>query len=420
MYSASMYLRYIQKTVVDALNDTSVVVINGARQTGKSTFCQQIIKDEIFKAQYVTFDDSTALSAAQSDPGAFIEGLNNHVVLDEVQRVPELLLTIKKFVDRDRIGRRFILTGSADVMTFPRISESLAGRIEVHNLWPLSQVEIQGRQSSFLKTFISKEADFIPSNYSWNDLTKAMGSGGYPEVLKRPSEARREQWFKSYINSILQKDIRELANIDGLIEIPNVLELIAGRVGSTLNLSDVSRLSGIPNTTMQRYYALLQHVFLIVHLPSWRPNLEGRVIKAPKVFLSDTGLLCYLRGERTDSFLKDRKRAGPILENFVVMEIIKQLSWSGISLKPYHFRTHKGQEVDIILESRKKELYGIEIKTSSSVSSKDFNGLRYLKNLKSRNFIRGVVLYTGDQVIKFEDKLSAVPVSTLWPEREPQ
>lgn len=420
MYSTYMYSRYIQKTIVEALNDTSVVVINGARQTGKSTFCQQIIKDEIFKAQYVTFDDPTALSAAQSDPGAFIEGLKNYVVLDEVQRVPGLLLTIKKFVDRDRIGRRFILTGSADVMTFPRVSESLAGRIEVHNLWPLSQVEIQGRRSSFLKTIISKEADFKPSSYSWNDLTKAMGLGGYPEVLKRPSETRREQWFKSYINSILQKDIRELANIDGLVEIPNVLELIAGRVGSTLNLSDVSRLSGIPNTTMQRYYALLQHVFLIIHLSAWRPNLEGRVIKAPKVFLSDTGLLCYLRGERADSFLKDRNGAGSVLENFVVMEIIKQLSWSDISLKPYHFRTHKGCEVDIVLENRKKKLYGIEIKTSSSVSSKDFKGLRYLKNFKPRDFVRGVVLYTGDQVIKFEDKLSAVPISTLWSEQGPQ
>ncbi len=412
-----MYTRHIQNSVVEALGDTSVVVINGARQTGKSTFCQQIIKDEIFKAQYVTFDDSTALSAVKSDPGAFIEGLNNHVVLDEVQRVPELLLTIKKFVDRDRIGRRFILTGSADVMTFPRISESLAGRIEVHNLWPLSQDEIRGCQSSFLKTLISNDTDFKLSSYSWRDLAKAMGSGGYPEVLKRQSEARREQWFKSYINSILQKDIRELANIDGLVEIPNVLELIAGRVGSTLNLSDVSRLSGIPNTTMQRYYALLQHVFLVIHLPAWRPNLEGRIIKAPKVFLSDTGLLCYLRGERADSFLKDRKGAGPVLENFVVMEIIKQLSWSDISLKLYHFRTHKGSEVDIVLESRKKELYGIEVKTSSSVSSKDFKGLRYLKDLKPGNFVRGVVLYTGDQVIKFENKLYAVPISSLWTEK---
>ncbi|MCP4369449.1 MAG: ATP-binding protein [Deltaproteobacteria bacterium] len=409
-----MYTRHIQKSVVEALNDTSVVVINGARQTGKSTFCEQLIKDNLFKAQYVTFDDPTALSAAQSDPGAFIEGLKKHVVLDEIQRVRGLLLTIKKFVDQDRKGIRFILTGSADVMTLPKVSESLAGRIEVHNLWPLSIGEIQGCQSSFLKTLISEEVDFQTSNYTWNDLTKMMGVGGYPEALKRPSEVRREKWFKSYINSILQKDIRELANIDGLVEIPNVLELIAGRVGGILNLSDLSRLSGIPSTTMQRYYALLQHVFLVKHIPAWRPNLEGRVVKAPKVFLNDTGLLCYLRGEGADSFLKYRDGAGPILENFVVMEIIKQLSWSDISLKPYHFRTHKGVEVDIVLESRKKQLYGIEVKTSSSVRSKDFKGLKYLKDLKPENFKKGVLFYTGNQVIKFGENLYAVPMSTLW------
>lgn len=409
-----MYERHIQKSVIEALNDTSVVVINGARQTGKSTFCQQLIKDKLFKAQYVTFDDPTALSAAQSDPGAFIEGLSKHVVLDEIQRVRGLLLTIKKFVDQDRKGRRFVLTGSADVMTLPKVSESLAGRIEVHNLWPLSIGEIQGHKSSFLKTLISDDVDFKTSSCTWNNLTKTMGVGGYPEALQRPSEARREKWFKSYINSILQKDIRELANIEGLVEIPNVLELIAGRVGGILNLSDLSRLSGIPNTTMQRYYALLQHVFLITHLPAWRPNLEGRVIKAPKVFLNDTGLLCYLRGEGAGSFLKNRNGAGPILENLVVMEIIKQLSWSDISLKPYHFRTHKGIEVDIVLESRKKQLYGIEVKTSSSVSKKDFKGLRHLKELKPKAFEKGVIFYTGNQIMKFEDKLYALPISTLW------
>jgi len=414
VYFNRMYKRHIQDSVISALQDTPVIVINGARQTGKSTFCEQLIKEGLFKAQYMTFDDPTALSAAQSDPGAFIEGLAEYVVLDEVQRVPALLLAIKKFVDQDRKTRRFILTGSADVMTLPKISESLAGRIEIHNLWPLSKSELEGHKSNFLKTLISQQAKFKPSKISWNEIVKMLGLGGYPEILKRTSEARRERWFQSYINSILQKDIRELANIEGLNEIPNVLELIAGRVGGILNLSDISRVAGIPNTTLQRYYALLQHVFLIVHLPAWTPSLEGRVIKAPKVFINDTGLLCYLRGESAESFLKNRTGAGSILENFAVMEVIKQLSWSDIALKPYHFRTHKGLEVDIVLESRKKELYGIEVKTTSSVDKNDFKGLQYLRDLKPKQFQTGIVLYTGDQVIKFQDKLYAVPISVLW------
>lgn len=414
VYINSMYKRHIQDLVISALQDTPVVVINGARQTGKSTFCHQIIKDGLFKAQYITFDDPTVLSAAQSDPGAFIEGLESHVVLDEVQRIPALLLSIKKFVDQDRKKWRFILTGSADVMTLPKISESLAGRIEIHDLWPLSRCEIEGSQSSFLKNLVSEKARFKPQAASWNDIVKMLGLGGYPEVVNRPSESRRERWFQSYINSILQKDIRELANIEGLNEIPNVLELIAGRVGSILNLSDISRIAGIPNTTLQRYFALLQHVFLIVPLPAWTANLEGRIVKAPKVFINDTGLLCYLRGENADSFLKNRSGAGAVLENFVVMEVIKQISWSEMALSPYHFRTHKGQEVDIVLEDRKKQIFGIEVKTTSSVEKGDFRGLSYLQDLKPDNFIKGIVLYTGDQVVKFADKLYAVPISSLW------
>lgn len=414
MYFNAMYKRHIQDSVISALQDTPVIVINGARQTGKSTFCHQVIKDGLFKAQYMTFDDPTALSAAQSDPGAFIEGLEPHVVLDEVQRVPALLLSIKKFVDQDRKNRRFILTGSADVMTLPKISESLAGRIEIHDLWPLSKCELEGHRSNFLNILVSEKVGFKSSKTSWNDIVKMLYLGGYPEAVKRTTAARREKWFQSYINSILQKDIRELANIEGLNEIPNVLELIAGRVGGLLNLSDIARVAGIPNTTLKRYYALLRHVFLIVHLPAWTPNLEGRIIKAPKVFINDTGLLCYLRGEGADSFLKNRTGAGSIFENFVVMEIIKQLSWSDIVLRPYHFRSHKGQEVDIVLENRKKQLYGIEVKTTSSVDNNDFKGLSYLQDLKPKNFMKGIVLYTGDQVIKFADKLYAVPVSALW------
>jgi len=245
-------------------------------------------------------------------------------------------------------------------------------------------------------------------------MVKMMSVGGYPEMLGRSSEARREKWFQSYINAILQKDIRELANIEGLVEIPNVLELIAGRVGGLVNLSDTSRISGIPHSTLQRYYALLQQVFLVVHLPAWTPNLEGRVIKAPKVFLNDTGLLCHLRGESIESLRKDRN--GAIWENFVVMEIIKQLSWSKLSLKPYHFRTHKGQEVDSVLESREKQLYGIEVQTCSSVESKDFKGLRHLRDMQPKKFSKGIVLYTGDQMIQFQDNLYAVPASALWTE----
>ncbi|GJL51687.1 MAG: hypothetical protein NPIRA01_29140 [Nitrospirales bacterium] len=284
----------------------------------------------------------------------------------------------------------------------------------MHHLWPLSQDEIQGQVSTFLTMLTSGLSSFKTSGTSWETIVTRMRVGGYPEPLARASEARQEKWFASYINAILQKDIRELANIEGFVQLPNLLELIAGRVGSIVNFADLSRTSGIPQTTLQRYYTLLRQVFLVVHLPAWTPNFEGRVIKAPKVFFNDAGILCHLRGESIGSLRHDRNRVGAIFENFAVMEIIKQLSWSELSLKPYHFRTHKGQEVDLVLEGRTKQLYGVEVKTSSSVTSQDFKGLRYLREMHPKKFTKGVVLYTGDQVIKFEDNLYAVPVSALW------
>ncbi len=409
-----MYPRYIQPVLVNAFRDTPVIVLNGARQTGKSTLCQELIAQNRIPAHYVTFDDPTALSAAQGDPVAFLEGLSDWVVMDEVQRMPELFPFIKRVVDRNRKTRRFLLTGSADVMVLPQISESLAGRSEVHHLWPLSQGEILGRASTFLVRLTAESSTFNVSNTPWVDLVRLMVMGGYPEPLGRDSERRREAWFGSYINAILQKDIRELANIEGLVHIPRLLDLIAGRVGNIVNLADISRVASIPQSTLQRYYALLQQVMLVVQLPAWTPNREGRVAKAPKVFLNDTGLLCYLRGEGMGSLQQNRTSAGPILENFVVMEIIKQLSWSDVSLRPYHFRTHKGQEVDLVLESRKKEVYGLEVKTAMSVESSDFKGLRYLKKGNPSKFRKGVVLYTGEQIIKFEKDLFAVPISALW------
>lgn len=188
-------------------------------------------------------DDPATLLAAQKDPLGFLEDLGKHVIIDEVQRTPELFLPIKKLVDKDRKGRRIILTGSANVMMLPKVGDSLAGRIEIHNLWPLSQDEIEGKKSNFLNTFVNTDQKFVTSNITWKDIAARMRVGGYPESIARSSSSRRNKWFGDYITAILQKDIRELANIEGLTEIPNILKLIATRVGSTINMSDIARLS---------------------------------------------------------------------------------------------------------------------------------------------------------------------------------
>jgi len=410
-----MYRRNLTKSIAEALEDTSVIVLNGARQVGKSTFCKQLLEEGIFNAQLVTMDDPTILAAARKDALGFLEGLGNHIIIDEVQRVPELLLAIKKLIDEDRQVRRVILTGSADVMTLPKIADSLAGRIEIHNLWPFSQGEVRGEESSFLTSLISEKSNFVSRKISWEEIVHMIITGGYPEVLNRKTQSRKSKWFDSYIASILQKDIRELANIEGLTQIPNILQLIATRVGSTINLSDIARLSGIKNTTLQRYMALLEYVFLLLKIPAWTPNVEGQYVKSPKIFLNDTGLLCHLRGEGMASLQEKRSTAGAFFENFVVMEIIKQLSWSEHGLKPYHFSIHKGAEVDLVLENRKNQLFGIEIKLSSTLREKDFKGLKHLSNLVGDKFKKGIILYTGDQFLAgFGKDLYAVPISALW------
>ena len=408
-----MYHRFITASIVEALEDTPVIVLNGARQTGKSTLCQQLLDQEVVKAQLVTFDDPTTLAAAQQDPLGFLKDLSEHVMLDEVQRVPDLFLSIKKLVDEDRKSRRYILTGSADVMTLPKVADSLAGRIEIHNLWPLSQGEILGKQSDFLEVLTSQDHKFQSSPTSWKQVLQSILVGGYPEAVARKSDARRSKWFESYMISVLQKDIRDLANIEGLSQIPNVLQLLSVRVGSTLNMSDIARLSGIKNTTLQRYMALLEHVFLLVKIPAWTPSMEGQFVKSPKIHLNDTGLLSHLRGEDMNSLSTNRSGVGALLENYVVMEIIKQLSWSNQYLKPYHFSMHKGAEVDLVLENRQKQLFGIEVKSAASLKEKDFRGLRRLSELAGSRFQKGIVLYSGDEVVGFGDNLYAVPISTL-------
>jgi len=412
-----MYQRYIAKLIAEALKDTPVIHINGARQTGKTTLCRQLVEEGVFDGQIMTMDDPTTLAAAQADPLGFLQNLSAHAIIDEVQRAPQLFLSIKKLVDENRKERRLILTGSADVMTLPQVADSLAGRIEIHHLWPLSQTEIHGKRSKFLNALVTPDGRFRAHKSNWREIIEDIRAGGYPEALQRENERRKAKWFESYIDAVLQKDIINLANIEGLTQIPNILHLIGTRIGSTINLSDIARLSGVKNTTLQRYMALLEHVFLILRIPAWTPNIEGRFVKSPKIFINDTGLLCHLRGEGIDSLIESRTTAGAFLENFIVMEIVKQLSWSGLYLKPYHFSVHSGAEVDLILEDRKKQLYGIEIKSTAAVSQSDFNGLRRLAVIASKKFQRGIVLYGGDQVVGgFGENLQAVPLPAVWAE----
>jgi predicted AAA+ superfamily ATPase len=337
------------------------------------------------------------------------------VVIDEVQRAPELFMAIKAAVDRDRRPGRFLLTGSADVMLLPRLSESLAGRMEILTLWPLSQGEIEGTEESFIDALFSNELPTkIKIRQDWAGLLARMLRGGYPVIQGRLTEDRQKAWFGSYVSAILQRDVRDLASIEGLTLLPRLLSLLATRSTSLLNFSEFSRSAAIPQTTLKRYMALLEMTFLIQTLPAWSSNLGKRLVKAPKLILNDTGLMAYLLGLSGERLATESTLAGPLLENFVAMELRKQATWSKSHPQLFHFRTLAGQEVDIVLEDAAGKLVGIEVKASATVDGKDFRGLRAVAELTGRRFQNGVVLYTGFECIPFGPRLHAMPVSTLW------
>jgi len=406
--------RHAEKLVLDGLRDRPVVLIHGARQTGKSTLAQAVSAGRR-RAQYVSLDDAVTLDAAQRDPQGFVEALDGPVVIDEVQRVPELFRAIKLAVDRKRRPGRFLLTGSANALLVPRVSESLAGRIAIITLWPLSQGEIEGRRESFVDALFGKviptpDAPPVPAA----DVFRRALRGGFPEVVKMRSDVQRQAWFEHYSTAILQRDVRELANIEGLAELPRLLSLLATRSAALLNVADVSRSLGLPHTSLNRYLTLLETTFLIHTLPAWSSNLGQRLVKAPKVVLCDTGLMTHLLAFDRRRLRRDPQLGGPLVESFVATEITKQLTWSRTRARLFHFRTHAGREVDLLLEDRPRRLVGIEVKASGAVSGADFAGLRALAELTGPRFHRGIVLYTGSTQVPFGVNLHAVPMGALW------
>lgn len=408
-----MIPRNLAPSVTEALADRPVVLLHGARQVGKSTLAASLAEGP-HRAKYLTLDDAAVLATARADPSAFVRRLREPVVLDEIQRAPELFLAIKASVDRDRRPGRFLLTGSANVLLLPRLADTLAGRMEVLTLWSLSQGEIEGVREGFVDALFAESFPLLPPEPEpAGSLVERMLRGGYPEVVSQGGE-RREAWFGSYITTILQRDVREVSNIEDLTAMPRLLALLAARAATLLNFSDLSRSAGIPLTTLRRYMALLQIAFLVQTLPPWAANLGKRLVKAPKLLLADSGFMAYLLGISADRLRLDAALGGPLLENFVAMEIRKQATWSRIRPAMFHFRTSSGHEVDLVLEARGGRLVGIEVKAGATLTPDDLKPLRLFAEATGKRFHRGVLLYSGSEALPFGPNLYALPLNALW------
>ena len=414
VYFHGIIERNLTTRILESLRDTPVVYLQGARQTGKSTLAQHIAKN-YHTAQYLSLDTMAVLSAAESDPEGFIAGLQGTVVLDEVQRAPSLALAIKAVVDSDRRPGRFLLTGSASALALPRLAETLVGRVELHTLWPFSAGEIIGRRETFINRAFAPAFEFpqVSSPAEAGVLEKLL-AGGYPEALARKSADRRYAWFDSYVTTILTRDVRDLANIEKIAEIPRLLALLASRLAKLMNYADLSRSLAIPSSTLKRYFALLEATFLVRRLPAWFANVGKRLTKAPKLLISDTGLVAYLLDLNLQRLQTDHGRLGHLLENFVAMELIKQMGWATTRVKPFHFRTESGQKVDLVLEDAAGRVVGIEVKAAVSLNARDLRGLKAFAELSGDRFLRGIVFYLGDVVLPLGKNLWAVPVPMVW------
>jgi uncharacterized protein len=413
-----MVPRHLAPRIVDALHDTPVVYLQGARQTGKSTLAQAIAREQRF-ADYLTLDTAAVLAAAEGDPEGFVAGLEGPTVIDEVQKAPRLALAIKAAVDKRRRSGQFLLTGSASVMALPRLSESLAGRVELHTLWPFSQGELTGHHESFvdrlfMARFRSAQSEAEAETVTERDIIQRLVVGGYPEAQTRTREERRGAWFDSYVTAILQRDVRELVNIDRLAEAPRLLALLASRTCQLVNYADIARSLSIPQTTLKRYLTLMEMTFLVRLLPAWFTNIGKRLAQSPKLLLTDTGLLTHLLGIDAARLRADRTLLGHVLENFVAVELLKQLGWSRQKCGLFHFRTETGHEVDLVLEDASGRLVGIEVKAGATVEKRDFRGLETLAAAVGDRFVRGVVLYTGEVPVPFAKRLQAIPIHHLW------
>jgi hypothetical protein len=403
------YPRYSADVVRAALADTPVVMVTGPRQCGKTTLVREFADSH----QYITLDDDTVFTAARMDPGGFVRRLDRAIV-DEVQRVPALLRAIKKAVDTDRRPGRFLLTGSANVLTLPQVSESLAGRMQVVDLLPLAQAEIHGARPAFLEKALAGKLGKPGKAMVGAKLVEAVLTGGYPEMHRRESALRRRAWARSYVHAMMQRDVRDISTLEKLGQMPRLVQALAHHAGQLTNFSQLGGQIGLDDKTVRKYISVLEQLFLVVLLEPWFRNPLKRLVKTPKLHFLDSGLLAAVLGETAEGIAKDRSGFGAILETFVFTEIAKQKTWLSESCELYHYRDKDQDEVDIIVESERRSVVGIEVKASATVTANDFRGLRKLAAACGKDFKLGVVLYDAEEAVPFGQRMFAAPVSCLW------
>jgi predicted AAA+ superfamily ATPase len=399
--------------LLEALRDTRVVLLLGARQVGKSTLAEEIVATD-HPAGSINLDTQAPRQAANADPEAFIAGLKRPILIDEVQRGgPDLLLAIKSAVDRDKAPGQFFLTGSANVLASRKVLDALTGRVEVVTLWPLAQSEIEGSKRNFVDSlFAGTPPEVEDAPVGREALVGRLTAGGYPEARLRDDRART-RWFASYLETTLEKDLESITDAHKLKEMPRLLRLLASQAANIFVPGNISNDIALHRQTIEAYAGLLEAVFLVKRLPAWTPGIGKREIRHPKVYVVDTGLLLHLLGANEERLANDDQITGKALENFVAMEILRHAEWSERSPKLFHYRQSR-DEIDVILEDRAGSIAAVEVKASASLEPRDWRALSRLRDSRGERFSCGVLLYAGEKTLAVSDRISAVPISGLW------
>lgn len=412
MAGSQLYPRFAESRLIAALGDSPVVLVHGPRQSGKTTLARTAGEPRGYR--YFTFDDEVARAAAEGDPAGFVAELPPRAILDEVQRVPSIFAAIKSAIDRDRTAGRLILTGSANVLLVPKLSDSLAGRMEILRLHPLAQCEIEESSPRFLDALFAGRFKTRMGERLGGELAARITAGGYPAALARPTGRRRATWYRNYLEALVERDVRDLARISALDAMPRLLTLAAAQTARLLNVAEIASPFALSRPTIRDYVKLLERVFLIETVPPWHTNRISRLVKTAKLHLGDTGLACALLGLDAEALQADRPLLGQMLETFVFQELRRQASWRDEAMHFFHFRDKDGAEVDIVIERGARAVVGIEVKASGTVTPADLRGLRKLKEASGKRFVAGVVLYDGETTASLGDGLFAVPIRALW------
>jgi uncharacterized protein len=400
--------------VGQALTDTRVVVINGARQVGKSTLAQLVTSSSPGARSYY-LDDAAVRAAAAADPVGFLRR-DGMLLIDEIQRVPELLLAIKNEVDRDTRPGRFLLTGSARLLDLRDVPDALPGRSETVELWPLSQGEVDGTSDGFIDAIFTDGPELVveQSNLHRADYVERALRGGYPEAVRRTDPRRRRRFFDSYLADLIARDIRQVAEIERAADLRRLIGALAATMAGTVVPARLSRDLGVPASTVRRHLEALELVYVVRRIPAWSSNLTTRAVATPKLIFVDSGLAGHLVGMSARRAEHPTAPVGPLVENFVLGELARQLTWTEQPVGLFHYRDRDGREVDAVLERSSGEIVGIEVKAAETVRTDDFRGLHGLARRVGDRFLAGCVLYAGVEPLPFGDRMWALPISAIW------